>query len=178
MSKYLIPNVIISPVCETGMITPFIHWLVNMDLIDFSMVADDTNVGFDTRFRIQKYVFLAQYLGLDTKYGYNRYRYGPYSPKLAKEYYRLAEDSDAYKTESKGRTSEGFRSDDFLDAVANRDEEWLEVATTLIDLSPQHDSPCKLIAHVKWIKDAYSKKYIGGVLDDLHRSPLTSAVCH
>lgn len=147
-------------------------------MVDFGLVAEDTNAGFDTRFRIQKYVFLAQHLGLDTKYRHSRYRYGPYSPKLAKEYYRLAEDLDAYKTESEGRIPSRFRSDDFLDTVADRDDEWLEVATTLIDLSPQHDSPEKLIDHVAWIKNAYPKKYIGSVLDDIRRSPLAGTVCH
>ena len=71
------------------MVAPFIRWLADRGMVDFGLVADDTNMGFDARFRIQKYVFLAQRLGLDTKYRHSRYRYGPYSPKLAKEYYRL-----------------------------------------------------------------------------------------
>lgn len=160
------------------MVAPFIRWLVDRGMVDFGLVADDTNAGFDARFRIQKYVFLAQRLGLDTKYGHSRYRYGPYSPKLAKEYYRLAEDPDAYKAESEDHIPGRFRPDDFLDTVAGRDDEWLEVATTLIDLSPQHDSPDSLIEHVMWIKGAYPKKYIGSVLDVLRRSPLAGAVCH
>ena len=88
------------------------------------------------------------------------------------------EDPDAYKIESEGRIPGRFRSDDFLDTVAGHDDEWLEVATTLIDLSPQHDSLERLIEHVAWIKSAYPKKYIGSVLDDLRRSPLAGAVCH
>ena len=67
------------------MVAPFIRWLVDRGMVNFGLVADDTNVGFDARFRIQKYVFLAQRLGLDTKYGHSRYRYGPYSPKLAED---------------------------------------------------------------------------------------------
>lgn len=91
-------------------------------------------------------------MGLDTKYKRNRYRYGPYSSKLAKEYYRLAEDPDAYRTESEGHVQDRFRPNDFLDTVAGHDDEWLEVVATLFDLSTQHDSPERLIVYVAWIK--------------------------
>ena len=41
------------------MVAPFIRWLVNRCGVDFGLVADGTNAGFDARFRTQKYVFLA-----------------------------------------------------------------------------------------------------------------------
>ena len=60
------------------MIAPFIRWLDDVGMVDFGLVTEATDAGFDTRFRIQKYVFVAQRLGLGTAYRHNRYRYGPY----------------------------------------------------------------------------------------------------
>ena len=63
------------------MLAPFVKWLEKGALVNFDRVTDDTDDGFATRFKIQKYVFIAQQLGLDTNYEYSRYRYGPYSPE-------------------------------------------------------------------------------------------------
>ena len=158
------------------MLAPFIKWLEEQDMINFALVADDTDEGFSTRFRIQKYVFAAQHLGLGTKYKYNRYLYGPYSPDLTREYYRLAEHPASYEAESGATIPEQFRQDDFLNTVEDRNDQWLEVAMTLVDMSPQHKSTESLVDHVAWIKNAYPKEHTEKVLAGLRRSPMRKAI--
>ena len=161
------------------MIAPFILWLNDMGMVDFGRVADDADAGFDTRLRIQKYVFIAQHQGLDTTYRYNRYMYGPYSPVLARDYYRLAKNPAAYESES-GRSIPGeFQRDEFLRTVKGRSSGWLEVAATLILISPQHDNTENMLDHAAWIKkDVYTKDYIAEVLGDLLKSPMRKSVSH
>ena len=161
------------------MIAPFIRWLDDMDMVDFERVADDTNAAFDTRLRIQKYVFVAQYLGLDAPYRYSRHVYGPYSPALAADCDILAKDPAAYGTESDLPMPAGFRQDEFLRTVKGRDSEWLEVATTLIYISPQHDNAETVLDHAAWIKKGiYAVDYIAEVLGDLLKLPVGKSVSH
>ena len=160
------------------MIAPFIRWLNGKGMADFGLVADETDAGFDTQLRIQKYVFVAQRLGLGTTYRYNQYMYGPYSPALTGDYYRLAENPAIYETESATHAiSDGFRKDKFLRTVEGRNSEWLEVATTLIHISPQHNNPKDMLEHAAWIKrDTYAIEYIRKVLGDLLKSPMRKSV--
>jgi len=46
---------------------------------------------FDSRLKLQKYVFLARKFGLDLGYKFSMYIRGPYSPDLAQDYYNLPE---------------------------------------------------------------------------------------
>ena len=156
------------------MLAPFVKWLEKRDLVNFDLVTDDTDDGFATRFKIQKYVFIAQQLGLDTNYEYSRYRYGPYSPELTREYYRLGEKPALYDAESAGTLSERFRPAEFLETVRGRDNQWLEVATTLLDMRGQHNSPASLVDHVAWIKSMYPREYAERVLEDLRQTPISS----
>lgn len=79
---------------------------------------------FDDRFRLQKYVILAEEFGFDHNYNYGIHLRGPYSPALAEDYYEeLPELSDEHP--------EGFDSEGFAGFVDNRDKEWLEIAGTL-----------------------------------------------
>lgn len=41
------------------------------------------------RMKLQKYVFIANFLGLNAPYVYNKYMHGPYSEELAEDYYKL-----------------------------------------------------------------------------------------
>ena len=162
------------------MIAPFIRWLDDMSMVDFGLVTDETDAGFDTRLRIQKYVFVAQRLGLGTTYRYNRYRYGPYSPGLTDDYYRLAENPATYEIESvRSAIPDGFSQDKFLGTVKGRSSEWLEVATTLIHISPQHDNTRDMLEHAAWIKrGTYAMGYIREVLGNLLKSPMGKSVSH
>lgn len=53
-------------------------------------VPPDINT-IDDRKRVQKAVYLAQAAGANLHYRYNWYVRGPYSPDLAKDYYKLSE---------------------------------------------------------------------------------------
>lgn len=158
------------------MLAPFIKWLEEKGMVDLSRVDEDTDGGFSTRLRLQKYGFVAQHLGLGTKYEYSEYRAGPYSPDLTQEYYRLADHPASYEAESGAPMPGQLRTDDFLNTVSDRDDQWLEVATTLIGMSPQHESTESLVDHVAWIKSAYPREYTEKVLEDLRRSPMRKII--
>ena len=81
--------------------------------MDFARVTDDSDDGFAARFRIQKYVLIAQHMGLGTRYEYPGYIHGPYSSDLAEDYYNLAENPTIYEAESHGNVPEQFRAGRF-----------------------------------------------------------------
>ena len=63
-------------------------------LLVLKLILDEMGVDagierLEDRKRVQKAVYLGQRLGVDLGYRYNWYRLGPYSPKLAKDYYEL-----------------------------------------------------------------------------------------
>lgn len=47
--------------------------------------------SFEDRLRLQKIVYIAKYFDIDLGYSYNQYIRGPYSPDLARDYYKLYE---------------------------------------------------------------------------------------
>ena len=63
------------------MLASFLKWMSDKDLVNLDNITNDNDDGFKTRFKIQKCVFMAQHLGLETNYKYERYVYGPYSTK-------------------------------------------------------------------------------------------------
>ncbi len=69
-------------------INEFITFLIDNNLVT-NNITEDTDEAFWNRFRIQKYALIAKRLGLiDKDYYYDIYIYGPYSSKLADEYYK------------------------------------------------------------------------------------------
>ena len=61
----------------------FISFLESSGIFEFD-VED-----FESRLRLQKYVYLAKIFGFDLGYLFNLYIYGPYSSELANDYYSL-----------------------------------------------------------------------------------------
>ena len=90
---------------------------------------------FEDRLRMQKLVYLAGEFGLDHDYPYNMYLHGPYSPDLAKDYYK----EDFMSAPGKTNLS-SFELGTFLNLVDERDNKWLEVAATAHSL---HESYSK-----------------------------------
>lgn len=84
--------------------------------------------NFDDRFLLQKYVFFAQRLGLQTEYGYNVYAFGAYSPELARDYYS----SDLNQSGAATDISEQLDSESFDELVRSREPRWLELASTFL----------------------------------------------
>lgn len=151
------------------MILPFLEWMEKEGLASPSSITKDDEDGFNTRFRIQKCVFVAQHLGLGKKYRYNLYLHGPYSPLLSRDYYKAAN----------GEIADGGADPDFdrnavLEIMSNEDD-WLELATTLVDLAEGDESmtdPDSLVRRAAAVKYLYPKGDIEAVLQDLRTTPL------
>ncbi len=139
----------------------FIRFLENHNVFNF-----DVN-DFDSRLRLQKYVFLARFYGLDMKYSFSLYIHGPYSPDLARDYYNL----DNVSLEP---LPESFRGIEFLELVKDKDEKWLEVAATIMSVYEynKHISREKLIEIVKEIKPSFTKETIEKIIEDLEKARL------
>lgn len=156
------------------MITQFLRWMSDEGLINPDDITKDNPDGFHTRFRIQKCMFVAQHLGLYAGYEYTKYRYGPYSPSLADDYYDFAE--------GKPDTSKEFDFANFAkittcrDIMKHHDNDWLEIATILIHSSTSKTDRDSLIEYVEYIKYSYPKKYIESVFDDLLEMKLAGEV--
>ncbi len=162
------------------MVAPFIRWLEDMGMVNLGLVAEETEVGLDSQIRIQKYVYVAQNLGQGTVYQYNRYMSGPFSIDLSNDCERLADNPAEYEVESaRSPVPEGFQREEFLRTVKGRSDDWFEVATVLMDISPQHDNTTDMLKHAEWMKGGiYTTEYIKGVFEDLLKSPVRKSVSH
>lgn len=143
------------------MIRAFIQHLAEQKLINLNAIDHPDDEGFDSRFKVQKYAYLAKLFGLDHPYTYSMYRHGPYSPNLAQAYYDLAR-----RPEHDESLPGSFDKERFADIVKGKDNKWLEVATTLLDLKPD-SSKSELLGRAANAKRQYDPKYIERVLDDL-----------
>jgi uncharacterized protein YwgA len=94
---------------------------------------------FNNRLKIQKYVYLSKYYGLDLHYVYDMYLHGPYSRQLASDYYSIAHNHEKYNDKINTHIREQFfelvkdKDIEWLD-IEWLDIEWLEAASTLISL--------------------------------------------
>ena len=109
------------------------------DLGDFVAYLEDElnwefNVdSFEDRLKLQKYLYLGEIFDLNHSYDYNLYNYGPYSPKLADDYYNLSTKADASRAPD-------FDDTEFSDFVEGKDAKWLEVAATTYRFMKKYDS--------------------------------------
>ena len=60
-----------------------------------------------------------------------------------------------------------FRNGEFLDFVKDKDDAWLEMATTLMDRNEDIKKRDNLIRNVEWTTHEVPMEYIEGVLDEL-----------
>ncbi len=146
------------------MLASFLEFLEGAELITLDNIPNEDDAGFDTRFRIQKYVYLAKFFELDLGYNHGMYRYGPYSRRLADDYYSLTADGEVLPNT--------FDSIGFLNLIRDRDSGWLEIATTLLDQKPRFINNNDLVNHTESIKCNYALEYIRDVLVDLRNEEL------
>lgn len=147
----------------------YIKALEDSRLLSFNIVGDD-DIHFENRIRIQKYVYLAKYFGLDLGYSHSMYLHGPYSSSLANDYYDLVPDYVPEYIDSTLPTS--FKKSEFVDFVRDRDTAWLEVASTLISLHDSFkDRECLLNRTVN-MKRHVEKEKIAGILSELESKNL------
>jgi uncharacterized protein YwgA len=122
----------------------------------------DLHGNFDDRLRLQKYVFLADRYGLKSGYEFSMYVRGPYSPRLAEDYYKPLEVETSLPID--------FRSQDFIKLVAGKDPKWLEIAATAISVYEYNkekginrEEITEIVTEIKpWAKDCIKE-----VLDEL-----------
>jgi uncharacterized protein YwgA len=85
--------------------------------------------SFDHRFQLQKFVFLAKSFGWRNDYSYTIYLRGPYSSDLADHYYSF----ETVNIESLPTIElTTFNKPAFLDLIRNKEDLWLESASTII----------------------------------------------
>lgn len=150
------------------MLKSFLKWMSDNNLVNLDDIAKDDDDGFKARFNIQKCVFVAQHFGLGTNYLYNRYKHGPYSPSLTKDYYAFAEDG----LEDDG-LEVNYDKEACLDVVKNRDKNWMEIATTIMYMCDDNNADKKsLVRDVASVKILYSEEYIQSVFDDMLKTRL------
>lgn len=149
----------------------FLHW--NKMITIHDLLRDD-EIGLVNRLKLQKYVYLAQ-TSLKNNFGYeyNIYNNGPYSPELANYYYEKmdlqATSLDLNKTEW---TFDNDFSQRFLELFKDKDVNWLEVATTLIDSTNYCENEQESLDKVYAIKSKYSSSFIDSTLDELKEKSL------
>lgn len=134
------------------------------DVLNWEFNLDE----FDDRFRLQKYVYFARAFGLDVPYEYNIYRYGPYSPTLAEDYYEISSGGNS------NRVFENFDAKEFEELVNNRENDWLEIAATIHKMErnfetfkSSKDTTDKIIKRVSNMKEAPEEK-VRHIYEELH----------
>lgn len=120
----------------------------------------------DTRIKIQKFVYFAQKrFGLRFRYRHTRYIYGPYSPELSTDYYRISDMDDI----PGGGLDDWGEREKFLDfARFHNDAEWPEIGSTLLYI--HSEAPLlmgRLIFRAKRVKRKYSRERIMEVCNEL-----------
>ena len=155
-----------------GMLEGFMAYLEKNGLVKFDLRNEDDSKYIESTNRLQKYVFLANRFGLGMHYEYDMYLYGIQSRALMSDYCAYAE---SHASPGGGmataqiviRLPESFRSEEFLDFVRGRDDEWLYMATTLIKRSKSITKRDNLIRNIEWTTHEVPIEYIAGVLDEL-----------
>lgn len=125
---------------------------------------------FDDRLKMQKLVYFAREFGLDVPYNYNIYRYGPYSPSLADDYYNLSNSG------SPKEGAKGIATTEFEELVNNRENGWLEVAATIHKIrgrfegmGPDEDVRRKVVKRVSNMKEKPEDE-VDSIYSDLENS--------
>lgn len=107
-----------------------LNWLVE-DVLHTSKqtLVSDGEAGFVSRLRLQKAAYLLKRMGVEpfTKYQFNIYLRGPYSPELAREYYgELGDEKEEPET--------GVEKLATLKWFVEHDEKWLEIASSILSI--------------------------------------------
>ena len=154
------------------MLEGFMAYLEKNGLVKFDL-RNEGESGFNSRHRLQRYVFLAKHFGLDMHYEYDMYLYGPQSRALMGDYIRYTEshagspDGGMATAQIVVRLPESFRSEEFLDFVRGRDDEWLYMATLLMKRSKPIPNREDLLRNIEWTTIDIPMEYVEGVLDEL-----------
>jgi len=131
---------------------------------------------FDSRLKIQKMVYIGQFFNISglNNYEFNKYLHGPYSEKLAEDYYTIDNiKADPQKIE-KFLNDKNFQK--FVKLVKGKNGKWLAVAAEIIDVKLSLKSPPpkirELFDEIKIIETVSERKlvpksYVKSVLNEL-----------
>ena len=155
---------------EGALLPRFIKYLESENLVEFDIIGEGDH-HFWNRFRIQKYMFLAKYFGLETPYKHGINLYGPYSGTLTDDYYGLARDPERYR-KARPELPRQFRSGQFLDFVRGRGDGWLEVSTTLLSKRKRIPQRDVLLQNTKKTKIGFTRGFIEETLRGLEEAGL------
>lgn len=129
---------------------------------------------FDDRLKLQKYIFIARFLGFSHDYTFNRYLRGPYSPGLAKDYYTLPELEDiSFYMRDLGN----FNAEKFQDIVGKKSPRWLEIAATILSVWNDYrramrgeELKTRVIETVNDIKSLATREKISEIFTELEKN--------
>ncbi|MDD9825562.1 MAG: hypothetical protein OXU86_02120 [Thaumarchaeota archaeon] len=148
-------------------IEPFLRMLYDNKLIDCGTNPQKSELG--TRIKIQKFVYFAQAcFGLNFDYRHTLYIYGPHSPTLANDYFRIRDIKDV----PSGEPGSWPREREFLDfAKEHNDVDWLEIASTLVYLHKVYRVPADgLIDYAERIKRKFPRPQTEGVCSEMRHA--------
>lgn len=148
-------------------IEPFLRLLYDNGLIDCG--GNPRASDLKTRIKIQKFVYFAQScFGMSFDYRHTLYIYGPYSPTLANDYFRIRDIKDV----PPGEPDSWARVEEFLDfAKGHNDVDWLEIASTLLYLHKTRGVAAERLAEsAERIKYKFQASQIRGVCKELQRA--------
>lgn len=137
----------------------FLRFLDENKMIDMDRITDDNDEGFSNRLRVQKYVYLAKYFGYGFPYDYSMHLCGPYSKQLTRDYYRL-------DTLPRPQPLNFPRKGEFLELLKTKSEDWLEIASTIIEKKGEIKRE-NLLAHIKFIKPNHTMDFIERVYGEM-----------
>ena len=138
----------------------FINFLDRNKLIDKSRITKKK--GFNDRLRVQKYMFIARYLGLKCPYKFRTGIIGIYSKDLSHDYYNL----DAAKGYNDNWNK--FNKKGFLETVKGRDEWWLDIAADIVKMGGRQDMIYDVWAYR--VTEDYDEEYVKEVYEDLKKT--------
>ncbi len=108
---------------------------------------------FDSRFNVQKIVFILKSMGIDVSYEFRLWKHGPYCTLLADDYYKYnthSSDSDYIISEDEKKILNGFSK------IMDMDQKLLESVSTIILLDLVYSSVEVVIKKIKEIKSHLS----------------------
>lgn len=145
----------------------FIKFLHTNNLINVLAIQRDTDDGFENRLKLQKLVYMVQTcFGLDMGYSFTIYRFGPYSTKLADQYYDDL-DKNVIVNNMNIDLPKRFNQDQFINIFSGKDGRWLELAATLIDSQKHVSGYDKTVETVSRIKPRYTEDEVVDVLNNV-----------
>jgi len=136
--------------------------LINRAYNNFDMFS------FENRLKLQKFTYIMQgFFGLNIGYEFNWYHYGPYCMELTRDAFNVTF-SEIPKLKFSEETSEK-KFIPFLELIKGKDNDWLEIASSIHFLKKLGLSKEKIIETIKNKRGDFNKreKEINKIYEDI-----------